>query len=332
MRALSILPVLLIPFIPFAQADTIRVDAGDDAVVVRSPMKEGNFLMRLPAGFAESKAEAPWQKSLEKDGIVVRLRIEKLAGDKLSLPVLDLATPRAKKLGDLTLDGAGGARRIGKGKNRIALFVRDGKRFYEVVVDLPENNAEAEKLLRAALDGFTLLDPKGAPEAAADPEAQKPKTLEHDYYKIAVLKPQGFTERPPDVEGDKGIWKHLRRIDEKGNSSEIRVRVHLASAKNPKKADALVRAAMKRFETKFNDVRIPKRPKLWRVRSSKEAWQVQMAGRVPKSGVIVHADYRTVLHENGRLYEFDMFLFGNAKRAFAKDVKAFWKSIRLKGK
>jgi len=331
-RPAVILLLLLAP----VRADTIAIDISADAVVIRSPMKEGNFLMRLPAGFVEGTAEEPWQKQVERKGCVVRLRIEKVASDREGLGAAELAAPRAKKLGDLKLEGTGGARRMGKGggkgKTRLALFVRDGKRFYEIVVDLDPADAALEKLMREALENFTLLDPKGAPEAAPEnPEALKAKKLTHDFYKITVLKPEGFTERPPDVDGDKGIWKHLRRIDKDGNMCEIRIRSHLAVS-SKKKASALVVGAMKRFETKFNDVRIPKKAKSLRMRGGKEGFQVAMAGRVAKSGTIVWADYRVLLHDNGRLYEFDMFLFGNAKRAFAKEVRAFWKSIRIKSK
>jgi len=329
------LPILLLLIAP-ALADTIAVDTTADAVVIRSPMSEGNFLMRLPAGFAETTAEEPWQKQVARPGCVVRVRIEKIAAHQDSWGAARLAAPRAKKLGDLKLEGKGGARRMGmgggKGKTRLALFVRDGKRFYEIVIDLDPADAAAEKELRAALENFTLLDPKGAPESAPEnPETLKAEKLTHDFYKLTVIKPAGFGERPPDVDGDKGIWKHLRRVDKDGNTCEIRIRSHLAVS-SKKKPDALVAAAMKRFETRYNDVRMPKKPKTWRVRGGKEGYKVEMAARASKSGMIVHADYRAVLHDNGRLYEFDMILFGNAKRAFKKEVRAFWKSIKIKGK
>lgn len=329
---LLLTPCLLAPCF----ADTITVDIGADAVVIRSPMSEGNFLMRLPAGFTESAAEEPWQKLVAREGCTVRVRIEKLSPDQDALGAAQLAAPRAKKLGDLKLEGQGGARRIGKGggkgKTRLALFVRDGKRFYEVVIDLDPADAAAEKKLREVLENFTLLDPKGAPEATPqDPAALKAKELKHDFYKIRLIKPEGFGERPPDVDGDKGIWIHLRRVDKDNNTCEIRVRSHLAIS-SKLKADQLVAGSMKRFEAKFNDVRIPKKPKTWRFRGGKEGYSVEMAGRVPKSGMIVHAGYRAILHENGRIYEFDMILYGNAKRAFKKEIRAFWKSIKLRSK
>ena len=229
----------------------------------------------------------------------------------------------------------GGARRLGrkvdKGRTTLALYVRDGKRFYEIVVEFATDEA-AEKEWRDVFEGFTLLDPKGAPEpAAVDPDALKAKKLSHDYYKITLIKPAGFSERPPDVDGDKGIWKHLRRVEENGDGIEIRVRTHLATA-SKLKTDALMARAMTRFGNSYNSARIPKRPKVWRMRGGKEGFQVQMAGKAKKSGVVVHADYRVLLHENGRLYEFDMVMYVNAKRAFAKEIKAFWKSIKLKAK
>ena len=71
-----------------AHADTIKVEASADAVVVRSPMAEGNFLMRLPAGFTESEAKVPWQKVLGKGEAVVRVRI-----DKVDKNLADLVCP-----------------------------------------------------------------------------------------------------------------------------------------------------------------------------------------------------------------------------------------------
>ena len=328
---------LVIPFAPIAVAapDSIEVESGDDAVIVRSPMSEGNFLLRLPAGFAATETEAPWGQQLKNGDVTVRLRVSNVPSDKTSSPVADLAAPRAKALGDLVLEGSGGARRIGRnaGKQRtkLALFVRDGTRYYEVLVEFASND-ETEKQWREVLEGFTLFDPKGAPEAAtADPEALKAKKLTHDYYKLTILKPAGFVERPPDVDGDKGIWKHLRRVEPNGDGCEIRVRIHLASA-TKLKTDGLVQGAMKRFGNGYNNARIPKRPKIYRKRGSKEGFQVQMAGKVKKSGIVAWADYRVLLHENGRLYEFDMIMYANAKRAFAKELKAFWKSIKIKAK
>jgi hypothetical protein len=328
-RPILTLLLLLAPCL----ADTIAIDTSADAVVIRSPMSEGNFLMRLPAGFKETAAEEPWQKQVAREGCVVRVRIEKITPDQDSLGAAQLAAPRAKQLGDLKLEGQGGARRIGmgggKGKTRLALFVRDGKRFYEVVVDFDPADPAAEKQLRDALDNFTLLDPKGAPEAAPEnPETLKAQTLTHEFYKISLIKPAGFGERPPDVEGDKGIWKHFRRIDKDNNTCEIRVRSHLAVS-SKLKPEELMAGTMKNFENKFNDTRIPKKPKTWRFRGAKEGYMVEMLGRVPKSGMVVQADYRAMLHDNGRIYEFDVILYGNAKRVFKKELREFWKSIKI---
>ncbi|MHC4940705.1 MAG: hypothetical protein ACYTHK_17330 [Planctomycetota bacterium] len=313
--------------------DAIKVETSADAVVIRSPMKEGNFLMRLPAGFVEGEAESPWMVMVRTKDAKVRLRIELLEADKLGLAAGDLAKPRAA---GLKLTGTGGARRMGTGPgetgyDRIALFVRDGKRFYEVVADVASGNAELKKALTESLDNFTLLNPQGAPEPAPeDPAALKAQTLEHSFYKIRLLKPMGFAERPPDVDHDKGIWKHLRRLDKENNLCEIKIRSHL-SVEFKKSVAALAMERMTRFEKRYNDVRLPKKPKSWRVKGGKEGRQVQMSGRARKSGVIVRADYRYVEHANGRTYEIEMILWGNANRAFKKEVKAFWKSLRISG-
>jgi len=296
-------------------------------------MDEGNFLMRLPPGFAEGKAEAPWLVRLAKDGATVRLRIDPVPADQLGLGAGELAAPRAA---GLTLEGEGGARRLGTGKgeggaDRIALYVRDGKRFYEVVADVPADNADLKKALRAALENFTLLNPQGAPEPAPeDPDALKEKKLEHDFYKISVVKPRGFGERPPDVEGDRGIWTHLRRTDKDHNLCEIRIRSHL-SLEFKKSVEELAAERLKQFGERYQDTRLPKRPKGWKVRGGKEGLQLQMSGRAPKTGVIVRADYRYVAHENGRTYEFEILMWNNASREYAKELKQFWRSLKLSG-
>ena len=298
-------------------------------------MAEGNFLMRLPGGFVEGDAAAPWAKLLKKGDATFRLRIEPVPSDRSQSPVADLAAPVAKALGGLELEGSGGARRLGRKseaeRTQLALFVRDGKRFYVALAEFPSGD-EAEKEWRDVFEGFTLLDPKGAPEPVkADPEALKAKKLSHSFYKLTILKPARFAERPPDVDGDRGIWKHLRRVDENGDGAEIRVRTHLATASKLRIED-LTAAAMKRFENGYNSTRIPKKPKGWRVRGGKQGLQVQMAGKAKKTGIVVHADYRAVLHENGRIYEFDIVLFANAKRSYAKDLRAFWKVLKIKSK
>ena len=327
------IPVSLLVLSFAAAADTIKVESSADAVVIRSPMKEGNFLMRLPVGFTERKAEAPWQADLSKDGARVRVRVEILSSDQLGLDVLALAKPRARQL---ELTGKGGARRIGTGKGdgeteRIALFVRDGKRFYEIVVDVPKGQTERKKTLREALENFTLLNPQGAPEPAPeDPEALKSRTLEHSFYKIRVLKPLGFGERPPDVDHDKGIWKHLRRTDKDNNLCEIHIRSHL-SLQFKKGVEQLAEERMQRFANRYKDTRIPKKPKSWRIKGGKTGLQVQMSARAPKSGLIVRADYRYLEHGNGRTYEIEMIMWGNASRAFKKEIRAFWRSVRVSG-
>ncbi|MEM8883938.1 MAG: hypothetical protein AAGD14_07715 [Planctomycetota bacterium] len=318
LASLLLLPALL-------AADTIQVEPSADAVVVRSPLAEGNFLMRLPPGFARSEAKEPWNAILVKDKTTLRLRISQVGSDQSELGAGELARSRA---GKLKLEGEGGARRIGTGPGELALFVRDGKRLYEIRVTGPDDEI---KPLRAALENFTLLDPKGAPEPApTDPAALKPVTLEHTFYKIRVLKPSGFAERPPDVDGDPGIWKHLRRIGEHGNRVEIFIRSHL-SVKFPKSAEDLSIERMQRFQNRYKDVRSPKKAKSWKPRGAKEGRQVQMSARAPKTGQIVRADYRYVEHKNGRTYEIEMIMWGNTARAWKKDIRAFWKSLKISG-
>ena len=292
-------------------------------------MSEGNFLMRLPPGFQPADAAEPWNAVLQKDRATVRLRIDEVGNQ----PIDPLSRARA---GKIELRGDGGARRTAESRTketvRILLFVRDGKRFYHLEASVPADDDETRKALAAAFENFTLLNPKGAPEQAPDdPDKDKAKTLEHDFYKIKVLKPSGFAERPVEPDSDIGIWTHLRRYDgESGDLAEVRIRSHLTRKFKDDPA-SLANKRMERFRNRYKDVRIPKKPKSWRVRGAKESTQVQMTGRAPKSGVIVRADYRYVQHENGRTYEFEMIVWANANRAWAKEIRAFWKSIRIRG-
>ena len=328
MRTISFL--LLV--VASATADSIKVEPGADAVVVRSPMKEGNFLLRLPAGFTQAAVEKPWGAVLKKGDAIVRLRIDLLAADQEKKAIADLAKPRA---GKLALKGKGGARRTGEETAdkvvRLSLFVRDGKRFYELEARVPEKDADLQKLLREALENFTLLNPKGAPEPlTVDPDAGKAKKLTHGFYKIEILKPAGFSSREPNPDDDRGIWTHLRRNDVEGSACEIWVRSHL-SIKFPKSAEDLCTERMQRFSNRYKDVRAPKKPKRWKTKGGKEGYQAQMSARAPKTGIIVRADYRYVEHGNGRTYEIEMILWGNASRLWSKDIRAFWKSLKIRG-
>lgn len=324
--------LFLILAVVSVSADSIKVEIGDDAVVVRSPMKEGNFLMRLPPGFQEATAEDPWLAILKKGDARVSIRIDMLGSDQESIGVTTLAKARA---GKMSLKGEGGGRRIGEettgGVVRVALFIRDGKRFYEIDARIPKKNEDLLKALRESLENFTLLDPKGAPELeSTDPDAAKAKKLTHRFYKIEVLKPAGFSERPPNPDEDKGIWKHIRRNDVEGSACEIWIRSHL-SLKFKSSAEALCIARLKRFNNRYKDVRAPKKIKTWRTKGGKKGYQVQMAGRSPKTGIIVRADYRYVEHGNGRTYEFEMILWGDAPRIWKKGLKAFWRSLKISG-
>ena len=99
----------------------------------------------------------------------------------------------------------------------------------------------------------------------------------------------------------------------------------------PKSAEDLSIERMQRFHNRYKDVRSPKRAKSWRPRGAKEGRQVQMSARAPKSGAIVRADYRYVEHKNGRTYEIEMILWGNAARAWKKEARAFWRSLKISG-
>ena len=176
----------------------------------------------------------------------------------------------------------------------------------------------------------TILDPKGGPVArTATPEQLKAKELEHGYYRLKLLKPAGFTQELVDPNTDKGIWIHLRCEDEIRNLCNIRIRVHLArTLKQDVTAKATV--ALNRFAAQYPNARVPKRPKNARWPGSKQALRLKMSGRLTKSGIVIQEEWVFIEHENGRIYEIQMTTYAGAQREFKKQIKAFWKSIRIR--
>ena len=259
----------------------------------------------------------------------IRLRITSVAPADSRKPADVLARAReveyrAGAKGDFTIKPEGARARASVG-NRTILLVRDGTRLYELWL-------EGGEAVQAVANGFTILDPKGTSLASrATPELLKAKKLEHDYYRLKLLKPDGFMQQPVDPNTDKGIWLHLRAEDEVRNLCNIRVRVHLARTVKQTLA-AKANVALNRFAKKYPNARVPKRPKNARWPGSKQALRLKMSGKLAKSGIVMQEEWVFLEHENGRIYEFQMTTYAGAQRAFKKQIKAFWKSIRIKNK
>jgi len=173
---------------------------------------------------------------------------------------------------------------------------------------------------------------KAAPTAAKpdkpDPAALVPKTLEKEYNRIKLLKPRGFIE--DEFEPRDGLVFQFRGRDPDENSCIIRVRVFLA--KSWKKNNDLEKRAQKMFEQFQKDHKGAKGQKRLKRRKSYGAdlgFQYKLAGRHPKGNVVVNEERRFLDHPNGRLYDIQVKTFGGAARHFQKELKAFWRSIKL---
>jgi len=262
---------------------------------------------------------------------VIRLRITPIQPAESRRPAPELARARkteylSKRKATFQVEGAGG-RAVAKAGSLTVLLVRDGDLLYELFCD---GGAAFGEDFASLVDGFTILSPKGVSLAvSAAPEELKAKTLSHDYYKLSLLKPEGFTREAVDPNREPGIWLTLRAEDKERNLCVIKVRVYLARTIK-KSTEQRAAAAIKRFADRHLNAKVPKRPKRTRWAGAKEAYKFHVAGRLAKSGVVVQQDARYVGHQNGRLYEIEMTTYAGATRAFKKQIAAFWKSIRIK--
>ncbi len=304
------------------------MDRTDEAVIVRSGTDQANFLFRAPAVFTVADEPAKgFQLDLLHGDERIRLRITFVSSGDSRKPAAVLARAREAEYTkgrkgklEITSDGATARASIGK---LTVFLVRDGTRLYELWL-------EGGDAVQSISDGFTILDPKGGPVAsAATPEQLKARKLEHGYYRLKLLKPHGFMQEPVDPNTDKGIWTHLRCEDKVRNLCNIRIRVHVARTLN----QTLTRKAtiaLNRFAKKYPNARVPKRAKNARWPGAKQALRLKMSGRLTKSGIVIQEEWVFVEHENGRVYEFQMTTYAGAQRAFKKQIKAFWKSIKIR--
>jgi hypothetical protein len=310
--------------------DKIQVERTAEALVVCSPPDQANFLFRAPASFKELPPAEPFRLDLgaRKEGASarVRLKISTMGAADATKNPATLAREREKEYregypGDFAISGEGARRLVrveGKQGCRRILLVRDGDRLYELFLDdSPAGSAFAAALDRIAA-GFTILEPKGAPaEVRLTPEELKAKMVEHEYYRLKVLKPAGFVQEEVDPDKERGIWLHLRRKDQVGNLCEIKVRVFLARAVRLTTEEKAGKA-IERFVNRYADARAPKKPKRTGWRDAKHAFRANMVGKWGKTGLVVHEDYLIVDHNNGRLYEFQVTMWAGQSASSAR--------------
>ena len=67
------------------------------------------------------------------------------------------------------------------------------------------------------------------------------------------------------------------------------------------------------------------------IAGAKNAWKFKMVARTKAAGVI-EEEWRVLEHENGRVYEIQLTTYGGAAREFRKDIRAFWKKLKISSK
>jgi hypothetical protein len=307
-------------------------------LLVRSPIEAWNFLFRTPAAFLEQKPEEPFLVDLKAEKARIRLRIASLG----HADPMDPDRLAAAREADYRIEGAAGAAVSGQGARRqvrshagervrTVLLVLDGPRLYELFLDADDEETAAS--LEEVARGFTILDPKGVPEGKGPPPGKEleERVLEDDYRRLEVFKPRGFSANEGNPNEDPGIWMEMRRIDEDRSQCDIRIRSHLKKTLQGQTVEDLARKAIGRFEKAHIDVRAPRTPPRSGWPGASAAYRLKLAGRT-KNGVTVQEDCRLVDHENGRIYEFQVTMYGGAARSFEKEIAAFWKRLKITSK
>ncbi|MFQ5843895.1 MAG: hypothetical protein ACE5JG_02800 [Planctomycetota bacterium] len=335
-----------------AQGQDITLDRDGEDLVVRSPASKWNFLFRLPAAFRPPEKpaehclvhlEAAREQGEASHRARVFLRLRKLTAEDARKGVDALARRKAAErprglldVSERRVSGTGLRRRITcEGSylgDRIAvtwLLVQDGSRLYELHLDQRPPGSVFDAALKKAAEGFTLLEPRqSAPrEDAPLEEAQEARTVTHDYWRVTVLKPAGFVQESIDGQNDPGILFIFRRRDEHQNLCTIRVRARLRKVMK-KSVSEKADLALERFRNRFVDVlRAPRKPPKTRWPGAKEAYRLQLVAR--ENGLPFREDHRFVDHQNGRVYEFQVTTWAGADREFKKELRAFWKSVKI---
>jgi hypothetical protein len=315
-------------------AEDILVEAQEDGVIVRSPVAAANFLFRAPKGFRKAGPVEGFAAALEA--------LEGPAKGAIRLRIADLTPTEARNGLDAFVKnrdeeyrtGLGGAlgvtggrgRRIavieGKEALRIVLVVFDGTKRYELFLEAAPGDSALAAQLAPVAEGFTILDPKGAPDGGGSlAGSAKAAPVTHEYYRLTVLKPEGFLQQEVDPERDQGIYLHLRREDDQKNRCDIRVRVFLAKTAK-EQADARAQRRIDEFRNRHESPKGPERPP--------RTLRWKQLGK--QAGAVIEEEWWILDHPNGRVYEFHVECFGGASRAFKKDIEAFWRGIKIQAK
>jgi len=320
-------------------AEEIIVESDADGVIIRSPVAAANFLFRAPAGFKKTDPGEGFALALaaERDGAkaTIRLRLADLNATEARAGIDAFVKSHEEEYlaglgGTLGITGGRGRRTAvieGKEALRLVLVLFDGPKRYELFLEgAPGDSALAEELAPVA-EGFTILDPKGAPEGGGQIGDAKASTIEHDYYRLKLLKPAGFLQQEVDPDQDKGIFLHLVREDDQKNRCDIFVRVFLAKALK-EQVEAKAQRRIDDFRASHETPKGPARAVRGRMPGSNASFRFKQLGRLP-TGQVVEEEWLILDHENGRVYEFQVVCYATASRVFRKEIDAFWKGIRF---
>ena len=206
--------------------------------------------------------------------------------------------------------------------------------FASIVFGAVIAGAVSPALALASNDGNApVVLAQAAPDAKAPAEGeQKERVLTEPFYRLEVLKPLGFSAAEGDPNKDPGIWMEMRRVDEERSQCDIRIRTWLKKTLEAgESVDDFTRKAVERFEKNHIDTRVPKAPPRAPWPGAHAAYKLKLAGRT-KNGITVQEDCRIVDHENGRIYEFQVTMYGGASRSFQKEIAAFWKKLEITSK
>lgn len=317
------------------------MESDPEGVIVRSPVAAANFLFRAPRGFKRVGPEEGFAVALaaEEEGAKgsIRLRLGDLTATEARAGLDAFVKGHEEEYlqglgGSLGITGGRGRRTAaieGKEALRIVLVVFDGARRYELFLEGAPGDSALAAGLGAVAEGFTILDPKGAPEGGPVLGDTKAGTIEHDYYRLKLVKPAGFLQQEVDPDKDPGIFLHLKREDDAKNRSDIRVRVFLAKALK-EGVEAKAQKRIDSFRSAHESTKGPERAPRGRMAGSNAAFRFKQVGRLPH-GQVVEEEWLILDHQNGRVYEFEVVCYATASRAFKKEIDAFWKGIKIAG-
>lgn len=326
----------------------IRVEKDGEATIVRAPAAEENFLFRLPAGFDRAETPEGWLVRFTRAGeggerAEARLRILPLAMADLNRGLGEFAQSRAaeyrtgmERTEEPAVSGEGARRRVlvkGRGMVRLVLVVRDGERLHELFLEAWPENSSLFPDLSAVADGFTILEPHAVAteEKPASPEELKARPLSHDFYRITLIKPEGYAEQGVDPNADPGLIYSFRRVDAQKNLSTITVHARLARTQTTG-LDATAQAAIDEFVKRNTDPRAPRRPARGNWAGAKECYRFTMVARQPQSNIPFSEERLFLEHTNGWIYEVRVVCFGGAAKEFRKALTAFWQSLKFQSK